>query len=110
MTRHTTHAHRINMIERKLFIALIGCILCASALYVLFVVRASVFASDHSHLSSEINTLRSQVGELESRYIAQNKNINREYARSLGFKDASVVVFATPRALVTNVSSPGNEI
>ena len=110
MTQHATYAQKINTIERKLFILLVGSILCASVLYVYFVVRASVFASDHSHLNSAINTLRSEVGELESRYIAQNKNINREHARSLGFQDAGAIVFATPRVLVTNAQSTGNEI
>jgi hypothetical protein len=110
MTRAVAHAQRNREIEKLLFIALIGCIVLSSLLYVLFVVRASVFASDHTRLSSEINSLRSQVGELESSYIAKNKNINQEYASSLGFKSTDKVVFATPAVLVSNAQGTGNEI
>ena len=65
---------------------------------------------DRKNFEQNIQALHSQLGQLESQYIAHGKTIDLSYAHSLGFEDTPQVKFATRSTLVGVSVALHNEI
>lgn len=106
----TTKVLAINYNEqnilRTLCIALIMCV----ALYGILVCLTVFATVDRKNYEQKIQTLHSEVGQLESEYMIQAKTIDLSFARSLGFEEVPHVTFTTRNARVGVSLATHNEI
>jgi len=110
MNRSQTHAKYMNTLEQKAFWTLLGLIGLFMALHVYFVVSGIVYTSDRQHIMNSLSTVRSDVGELESSYLALSKDIDLSFAYDSGFEKAQNIVFAKHTTLVSHAGNTDNEI
>ncbi len=82
-----TKALKINIFERRALICLTSVALMLAGLYIYFVSAAIINTIVRGEIERDVSAISSDVGELESEYIARKNLIDVEFVYSLGFVD-----------------------
>lgn len=76
-----------------IFFAFLILIVLLVALYVYFI-KSAIFASaERQNAEKEISQITSEISELELKYINDSKEITRDRALEMGFRDSGSVIF-----------------
>jgi hypothetical protein len=94
--------------ERKTFYVLVTLIAFVSFFYGFFVQQTIMNVVEREKTLKEARVLSSEIGDLESAYIALKNNITLDFAYAQGFKDADTTEYISKRALGRNTISPSN--
>ena len=74
----------VHAVERRAIIIALVLIFAMCAMYVYFVISATVSTVVYKDIKMEISSLNSKIAGLESRYINEKESITNELATSLG--------------------------
>jgi hypothetical protein len=90
-----------NVIGREvhLFYILLSILILFSSLYIFFIKQTIVNVVERERFTKESRLLSSELGDLESKYIATKSKITLEYAKSLGFVDSKKTNYITRKNL-----------
>lgn len=93
--------------ERKTFYVLVSLIVVVSFFYGFFVQQTIINVVEREKTLKETRVVSSEIGDLESSYIALKNNITLDFAYAQGFKDAKATEYISKRELGRNtISSP----
>lgn len=87
--------YKANNLSQKIFWALSILIILFASMYMYFVSSSIVNVVLRKEIETEIVKIHSQVGELESQYLALENNITMDRALSMGFVKLSDKKFIT---------------
>lgn len=90
-----TKSQTLNINQTTVVWALVAFIVLSIGLYIYFVNVTILQTADRQHIEEIITDTKSQISQLELEFIENNRGVTKEYAESLGFKEASSVVFLT---------------
>jgi uncharacterized protein YggT (Ycf19 family) len=79
-------------------------------LYGILVFSVVLNTVDRQNMQYSLQNITSQLTDLDSRYIAQAKNIDLSYVRMLGYEDATDIKFAKKYSGLGIVFTPHNGI
>ncbi len=88
--------------ERHLTLMLCMGLLGIIFLYILLVGLTTFNVSSHRALQNNIQTLNSNISDIESEYAGLNSTVNKAHAFSLGFIQPQKEIFAFRQRLVQN--------
>jgi len=96
--------------EQNTIRILSGALLVCAALYGMMVFSIVFSTVDRQNYERSMQITNSTLGELESAYMSQAKNIDLSFARTQGFVDASQVRFAKKNSGLGVTTSSRNDI
>ena len=99
----------IDNLERKVFFALLAFLLLFSSLYIHWVRKTVLHVVERDRIYTEMSSLTSRVGDLESKYISLTSGITLELAVANGFKETTETRYISKHALTKKLSL-NNEI
>jgi hypothetical protein len=82
-----TKTLQINIFEKRAFTALVVVIFILLGFYGYFISKSIVNVIVREEISNDAIAISSAISELEFEYIAHKNTINKELAKSAGFKD-----------------------
>lgn len=82
-----TNIVKININNSYAFWALITMIVLVIGLYIYFVNLTILHTAERQHIGESIDDIKSSISQLELELIDGTKEINEEYALSLGFHE-----------------------
>ncbi len=91
--------------QRKIFYVLVSLIVIASSFYGFFVKQTIMDVVEREKIQKEARTITSDIGDLESEYIAEKGKITLEFAYAQGFRDALDTHYITRKTLSRNTLS-----
>jgi hypothetical protein len=63
-------------------------------LYIYFVMSMAVYAAAQQDLARQVNVIQSDMGTLESQYLAQSQHIDLDFALAHGYHEPQGVIYA----------------
>lgn len=94
--------------ERKTFYVLVALIGLMSFFYVFFVQQTIMNVVEREKTLKEARVVSSEIGDMESAYIALKNNITLDFAYAQGFKDADATEYISKRELGRNTVTSSN--
>ena len=82
-----TKTLQINIFEKRAFTALIAIVFILLGFYGYFISKSIVNVIVREEINNDVVAVSSNISELEFEYIAHKNTINKEFAKSAGFKD-----------------------
>jgi len=81
------------------FWCMLSAIVLMGALYLYSVNRTVMLVAERNDIEGQISTLKAEITGLESTYISEKSEITMELASSLGYGEASRVIFVPQKSV-----------
>lgn len=85
--------------DRTMFWSLIIGLVAMSVFYIFAVNKTVIFVAERDSVETKVASLRIDIAELDSQYIAYRNKITMDLASSLGYKEAKQTSFVPKKAV-----------